>query len=89
MSFFFLFLGCFILYGKSRFFPYLLSPIGNIIKKRKQLSLPMGYLFLMVSYVSFSYQYGWATGFIIYIVSLSLLYSVLVVTLTLVNDASS
>jgi len=83
MSIFLLFLGCFILYGRSRFFPENLTLIGNIIKTNKQIALVLGYLFLLFSYIVFSYQFGWATGFVIYLLALCLFYSFLVIVLPL------
>ena len=83
MSIVLLLLGCFILYGRSRFFPEHLSGIGNVIKQQKQIVLLVGYLFLLSSYVVFGSTFGWGTGFIIYLVCISLFYSLLVIVLPL------
>jgi len=83
MSIVLLILGSFMLYGKSQFFPEHLSTIGNFIKQNKKATSIVGYLFLVCSYVCFSLKLGWGTGFIIYLVTLSLLYNILIIVLTL------
>jgi len=83
MSIVLLFFGCFILYGKSRFFPEHFSTIGNIIKQNKQIAFLMGYLFMVFSYILFSLKLGWGTGIVTYLISVSLCYSLLVIVLTL------
>lgn len=83
MSVFILFVGCFILYGRSRFFPENLIPIETLIKKYRQIASILGYLFLVLSYVLFSYRLGWGTGFVMYLVALSLCYGALITVLSL------
>lgn len=83
MSIFLLFLGCFLLFGKSKFFPDHLTSVGKIIKKNKQIALLLGYLFLTSSYLLFWHQLGWVTGFIVYLSAISLTYCILVIVLPL------
>ena len=83
MSVFTLFLGCFILYGRSRFFPEHLSPMGDLIKNNKQVALFLGYLFILISYTLFANEYGWGTGFVLYVVTLSMTYGILITILSL------
>jgi len=83
MSILLLLLGCFILYGKSRYFPEHFNLIGKIIKQQKQIALLVGYLFLLSSYIIFGNKFGWGTGFVIYLACTSLFYSLLVIVLPL------
>ena len=83
MSILLLLLGCFILYGRSKFFPEHVSYIGLRIKKHRQMALLLGYMLLLISYILFSIRFGWGTGFIIYLVCVSLLYSLMVIVLSL------
>ena len=83
MNILLLFIGCLILYGKSRFFPEHYNSIGNVIKQNKQVALLLGYLSLITSYILFSLKIGWGTGFIVYLMALSLFYSLLVIVLPL------
>jgi len=82
MGFIPLFIGCFILYGRSNYFPENFSKVGNFIKKKKQLFTFIGYLFLVFSYILLGLNCGWSTGFGVYIVAISLMYSLLVIVLT-------
>ena len=81
MAIVFLFLGCFILYGKSTYFPEYLNKIGELIKTKKSVANLIGYLFLLLSYALFLYQFDWATGFVIFLITLSFVYSLLLITL--------
>ena len=83
MNILLLFIGCFILYGKSKFFPEYYNNVGNLIKQNRQVALLFGYLFLFTSYILFSLKLGWGTGFIVYLMTLSLFYSLLVIVLPL------
>ena len=83
MSILLLLIGCFILYGRSKFFPEHFNVIEKVIKKQKQIALLVGYLFLLSSYVMFGNTFGWGTGFVIYLVCISLLYSLMVIVLSL------
>ena len=83
MSVFLLFLGCFLLYGRSKFFPKYLASVDRVIKKNKQIAFVLGYLFLTASYLLFWYQLGWATGFIVYLSGISFAYCILLIVLPL------
>jgi hypothetical protein len=83
MSILLLFLGCFLLYGRSKFFPDYLTLVGKVIKKNKQIVFFLGYLFLTSSYLLLWHQLGWATGFIVYLSAISFAYCMLVIVLPL------
>ena len=83
MRIFLLFLGCFLLFGKSKFFPDHLVSVGKVIKKNKRIALLLGYLFLTASYLLFRHQLDWATALIIYLSSISFAYCILVIVLPL------
>ena len=71
------------MYGKSKYFPEHLEKIGNVIKDKKQITNIVGCLFLLFSYVLMGNKFGYGTGFVIFLIALSLAYSLLVIILTI------
>ncbi|MEO1009656.1 MAG: hypothetical protein AAFX53_00025 [Bacteroidota bacterium] len=78
-----LFLGCFVLYGKSKYFPEHLASVGKRIKDNRKMANLLGYFLLTASLLMFGWQFGWATGFIIFFTTLSLGYCLLLIVLPL------
>lgn len=81
MSIVFLFLGCFLLYGKSKHFPEHFNKIGTMIKDNQRVTTIGGFLLLLFSYVLLANQFGWGTGLAIYLIAISFVYSLLLIIL--------
>lgn len=61
------FLGCFLLYAKSKHFPDHFSRIALRLKgKENQLRVAAYFLFVLANVV-FIYQFGWATGLTVFL----------------------
>ena len=78
-----LFLGCFVFYGKSKYFPEHLAVLGRYIKSNRLLANLSGYFLLIVSLLLFGWQFGWATGLVIFLTTLSFGYCLLLIALPL------
>ena len=58
-----IFLGCFLLYAKSKHFPKRLQHLGSRLRKNA--------LFLG-AYLILGSQFGWATGFVVFLITITL-----------------
>ncbi|MEM7374214.1 MAG: DUF3325 family protein [Bacteroidota bacterium] len=83
MSIVLLFTGCFLLYGKSKYFPEHLAQIGNRIKQHPHISRLAAYALFLLSIFLMVNQLGWSTALVVFFTALSLAYGLLVIVLPL------
>ncbi|MEM6893489.1 MAG: DUF3325 family protein [Bacteroidota bacterium] len=67
-----IFLGCFLLYAKSKHFPKRLQHLGNRLRKNTVQTRLVGYLLFVGAYLLLGSQLGWATGFVVFLITLIL-----------------
>lgn len=77
--------GCFILYGKSKYFPENLPSIETPIKEHKNLATLAGYFLLFLSFLLFQDKFGTGTAIVLYTLSIGLIYCLLITVLTIHN----
>ncbi|MEE1963948.1 hypothetical protein V1387_14740 [Allomuricauda taeanensis] len=63
-------LGCFLLYAKSRHFPVFLTGIGEKAKKDPGRTRILAYTSFALAIVFLGHQYGFFTGFVIFLTTL-------------------
>ncbi|MEM9361859.1 MAG: DUF3325 family protein [Bacteroidota bacterium] len=67
-----IFLGCFLLYAKSKHFPKRFETIGDKMRHKPVLTRWIGYLLFLVSASIFVYQFGLGTGLIAFFITVLL-----------------
>ncbi len=65
-----LIMGCFLLYGNSKYFPENLSYVRVQIKKYPKVIRILAYTLFLISYTFFYHQLGWGTAIIVFIIAL-------------------
>ncbi len=83
MYVFLLLLGCSLCYGRSKYFPETLSQAKGILAQYRFGITVAGYSCLCLAIYGFTAHYGWGTGLVIYFMSLSLAYCLLLIALPL------
>lgn len=78
-------LGCFLLYAKSRHLPIFLQRIGDRAKQDSIRTRILAYIIFAMSLAVLGYQYGFFTGFIIFLTTLMLSLCLIVMLLPLHN----
>jgi len=74
-------IACFLLYGKSKYFPQQWQNVTAPLRKNKAMTRGLGYALLLIAAVIFVLDWGGFTGFVIWVTILMLAYSVLVIAL--------
>jgi len=77
------FVACFLLYGKSKYFPSHLSKIGDWIKQHMLLSRSVACLTLAASLFLFAQNLGWGTGSVAFLIAWIFAYCILLIVLPL------
>lgn len=80
-----IFLGCFLLYAKSKHLPVFLEAIGNKAKKRPKITRLVAYMAFVLALLVLAYRYGFFTGSIIFFTALMLGLCLVVMLLPLHN----
>ncbi|WP_375586872.1 DUF3325 family protein [Flagellimonas aurea] len=78
-------LGCFMLYAKSRHFPMFLSNMGKKAKENPVGTRWLAYAIFALSLALLGYQYGFFTGFVIFLTTLMFGLCITVMLLPLQN----
>ena len=83
MSIVAIFFACFLLFGRSKYFPKYLGSISKQLKKNDLITRITAYLSFFCSIVLLGNQFGWATGMIIFVMMLMFAYGLIVILLPL------
>ncbi|MFS4446821.1 hypothetical protein [Maribacter sp. 2307UL18-2] len=75
-------LGSFLLYGTSKYFPEKFLKIRYLVAKNRKMAKLLGCSLLLLSVMLFSLKNGFATGFIMFAITLFLALSSLVISLS-------
>lgn len=72
-------IGCFLLYGTSKYLPSTLSVAAEKIRLRKGLAKTLGCIVLVVSALLACRQFGWGTGLVVFLMALTLAFSLVII----------
>lgn len=78
-----IFLGCFVLYSKSRYFPTYLKDLISITKNPTSRLYYIGFSLFILAIIILGFQYGFYTGTIIFLSALMLGMSMTIIFLPL------
>ncbi|MEM6515772.1 MAG: hypothetical protein AAF688_06280 [Bacteroidota bacterium] len=78
-----LILGGLLLFSKSKYFPKRKGALLEKMNIALNLKNVIGYVLLTLSYVLFALEFGWGTGFVIYLIAFSFVYALLIMVLPL------
>ena len=67
-----IFFGCFLLYAKSKHFPKRLQHLGSRLRKNTVQTRLVGYALFLGAYLILVSQFGWATGFVVFLITITL-----------------
>ncbi|MEO0573066.1 MAG: hypothetical protein AAF039_15265 [Bacteroidota bacterium] len=70
MGIVFVFLGCFLLYAKSKHIPDFLSRFGDNVRTKPMVTRILAYFLFLLAIVVLGNSYGFWTGFVIFLMVL-------------------
>ncbi|WP_460684494.1 DUF3325 family protein [Niabella aquatica] len=71
-------LGCFLLYGTSKYFPSALYMRTKNMRVRKRMFRICGYITFIVSALLSGLQFGWGTGLVVFLFALIFSFSLVI-----------
>lgn len=71
--------GCFLLYGTSKYVPSTLTIVAEKIRLRKRQTKTLGCIALFISAFLAGLQFGWGTGLVIFLITLILAFCLVII----------